>query len=211
MDVKEVAKKILEECPVKIGQKVPNFEMEIYDPSTGKFGKVVLEDLLKERKWVILFFYPADYTFVCPTELADLAEKYDELKELGCEVISVSTDTKFVHLAWHKDEPLLKNVKYPMGADPTGKISRLFGVYDENTGLALRGTFIINPEGVLVGSEINYYNVGRNADELVRKMKANAYLMSHPEEACPAKWEPGKKTLKPSEELVGRVGEVLNE
>ena len=194
---------------VKVGKKVPNFEMEVYDPKTGSFGKVSLEDFLRERKWVILFFYPADFTFVCPTELADLAEHYDELSQMGVEVISVSTDTKFVHLAWKESEKLLEKVTYPMGADPTGKISRMFGVYDEDTGLALRGTFIINPEGVLVGSEVNFYNVGRNAEELVRKMRANIYLMSHPEEACPAKWEPGKKTLKPSEELVGRVHEAL--
>ncbi len=194
---------------VRVGQKVPNFEMEIYDPKTGSFGKVSLEDYLKERKWLILFFYPADFTFVCPTELADLADHYDELVELGAEVISVSTDTKFVHLAWRNTEKLLENVRYPMGADPTGAVSRLFGVYDENTGLALRGTFIINPDGVLVGSEVNFYNVGRNAEELVRKMKANVYLMSHPDEACPAKWEPGKKTLKPSEKIVGRVHEAL--
>ncbi len=194
---------------VKVGQKVPNFEMEVYDPKTGTFGKVSLEDFIRERKWLILFFYPADFTFVCPTELADLAEHYDELVQLGAEVISVSTDTKYVHLAWQQTEKLLEKVKYPMGADPTGKVSRMFGVYDENTGLALRGTFIINPEGVLVGSEINFYNVGRNAEELVRKMKANVYLMSHPDEACPAKWEPGKKTLKPSEEIVGRVHEAL--
>ncbi len=194
---------------VNVGQKVPNFEMEVYDPKTGTFGKVSLEDFIRERKWLILFFYPADFTFVCPTELADLAEHYDELVQLGAEVISVSTDTKYVHLAWQQTEKLLEKVKYPMGADPTGKVSRMFGVYDENTGLALRGTFIINPEGVLVGSEINFYNVGRNAEELVRKMKANVYLMSHPDEACPAKWEPGKKTLKPSEEIVGRVHEAL--
>jgi len=194
---------------VRVGQKVPNFEMEIYDPKTGSFGKISLEDYLRERKWLILFFYPADFTFVCPTELADLADYYDELVELGAEVISVSTDTKFVHLAWRNTEKLLENVRYPMGADPTGAVSRLFGVYDENTGLALRGTFIINPDGVLVGSEVNFYNVGRNAEELVRKMKANVYLMSHPDEACPAKWEPGKKTLKPSEKIVGKVHEAL--
>ena len=199
----------MEEKVILVGQEVPDFEMETYDPSTGKFGKFSLADAKKENKWTILFFYPADFTFVCPTELADLAEKYEELKKLGAEVISVSTDTKFVHLAWQKDEKLLANVKYPMGADPTGKISRMFGVYDCNTGLALRGTFIISPEGKLVSSEVNFYNVGRNADELVRKMKANAYLMSHPDEACPAKWEPGKKTLKPSEELVGHVYEAL--
>ncbi len=193
----------------RVGMEVPDFEMETYDPETGKFGKFSLADAKRENKWTILFFYPADFTFVCPTELADLAEVYPKLKELGCEVVSVSTDTKFVHLAWHRDEKLLENVKYPMGADPTGKISRMFGVYDEETGLALRGTFIINPEGKLVGSEVNFYNVGRNADELLRKMEANVYLMSHPEEACPAKWEPGKKTLKPSEELVGKVAEAL--
>lgn len=194
---------------VKVGQKVPNFEMEVYDPKTSSFGKVSLDDLLRERKWVVLFFYPADFTFVCPTELADLAEYYEELHKMGVEVISVSTDTKYTHLAWHKTEKLLEKVKYLMGADTTGKVSRLFGVYDENTGLALRGTFIINPDGVLVGSEVNFYNVGRNAEELVRKMKANAYLMSHPDEACPAKWKEGEKTLKPSEELVGKVYEAL--
>ncbi|WP_457599780.1 redoxin domain-containing protein [Hydrogenivirga sp.] len=194
---------------VRIGKKVPDFEMEVYDPKTRSFGKVSLEDFIRERKWLILFFYPADFTFVCPTELADLAEHYDELRELGAEVVSVSTDTKFVHLAWQNSEKLLENVRYPMGADPTGRVSRLFGVYDEDTGLALRGTFIINPEGVLVGSEVNYYNVGRNAEELVRKMRANVYLMSHPDEACPARWEPGKKTLKPSEEIVGKVHEAL--
>ncbi len=196
---------------ILVGQEVPEFEMETYEPETGKFGKFSLADAKKEGKWTILFFYPADFTFVCPTELADLAEVYPKLKELGAEVVSVSTDTKFVHLAWHRDEKLLENVKYPMGADPTGKVSRMFGVYDENTGLALRGTFIISPEGKLVGSEVNFYNVGRNAQELVRKMEANAYLIGHPDEACPARWEPGKKTLKPSEELVGKVYEALNE
>jgi len=194
---------------LQVGQKVPNFELEVYYPATKSFGKVSLEDYMKERRWVILFFYPADFTFVCPTELADLAEYYDELVKLGAEVISVSTDTKYTHLAWQTTEKLLERVRYPMGADPTGKVSRLFGVYDEDTGLALRGTSIINPEGLLVVSEINYYNVGRNAQELVRKMKANVYLMSHPDEACPAKWEEGERTLKPSAELVGRVYEAL--
>ncbi len=194
---------------LKVGQRVPNFEMEVYDPKTLGFGKLSLEDLLRERKWVVLFFYPADFTFVCPTELADLADYYEELQRMGVEVISVSTDTKYTHLAWQRTEKLLEKVKYLMGADPTGKVSRLFGVYDEDTGLALRGTFIINPDGILVGSEVNFYNVGRNAEELVRKMKANAYLMSHPDEACPARWKEGEKTLKPSQEMVGRVYEAL--
>ena len=198
------------ECEtVKVGQMVPDFEMETYHPEDREFGKISLKELQAKKKWTILVFYPADFTFVCPTELADLAEKYDALKKLGAEVLSVSTDTKFSHLAWKDAEKLLASVKYPMAADPTGKVSRLFGVYDCGSGLALRGTFIINPEGVLVSSEINFYNVGRNADELVRKMEANAYLMKHPAEACPAKWQKGAKTLKPSEKMVGKVFEAL--
>jgi peroxiredoxin (alkyl hydroperoxide reductase subunit C) len=194
---------------ISVGQQVPNFELEIYDPQKKDFGKISLEDIKSKRQWLILFFYPADFTFVCPTELDDLAKIYDELKSLGCEVVSVSTDTKFSHLAWHREELLLKDVRYPMGADPTGKISRLFGVYDENTGLALRGTFIISPEGKLIASEVNFYNVGRNSEELLRKMKANIYLSTHPDEACPAKWTTGQKTLKPSADIVGKVYEAL--
>ncbi len=195
--------------PILVGQQVPDFTMETYDPVSGKFGEFSLEATRKAGKWTVLFFYPADFTFVCPTELADLATVHPKLQEMGVEVVSVSTDTKFVHLAWQRDEKLLEHVKFPMGADPLGKVSRMFGVYDETTGLALRGTFIINPDGVLVGSEVNFYNVGRNAEELLRKMEANVYLIDHPDEACPAKWEPGAKTLKPSEELVGHVYEAL--
>ncbi len=125
-------------------------------------------------------------------------------------MITVSTDTKFVHLAWQREEKLLADVKYPMGSDPTGKVSRMFGVYDEGTGLALRGTFIISPEGKLLNAEVNYYNLGRNIDELLRKFKANLHLAKKPEEGCPAKWrEEGDKTLKPSAKLVGRVYEAL--
>jgi peroxiredoxin (alkyl hydroperoxide reductase subunit C) len=189
---------------------VPDFDMETYDPAERCFGKVALADLKKQKKWTILVFYPADFTFVCPTELDDLASKHDALKKLGAEVIAVSTDTKFSHLAWKDAEKLMANVKYLMGADPTGKVSKLFGVYDCGTGLALRGTFIINPDGKLVSSEVNFYNVGRNADELARKMEANAYLATHPEEACPAKWKSGAKTLKPSEKMVGKVYEALH-
>ncbi len=196
------------EC-LSIGQVVANIEMEIYDPARGDFGKLSLEDIKGRRQWLILFFYPADFTFVCPTELDNLADKYKELKDLGCEVISVSTDTKYSHMAWHQSEKLLSGVKYPMGADPTGKVSKLFGVYDENTGLALRGTFIINPEGKLIASEVNFYNVGRNAEELLRKMQANIYLVAHPDEVCPAAWKEGDKTLKPSAKMVGRVYEAM--
>lgn len=194
----------------KVGKPVEDFSMDVYDPTEGFFGSVSLEKLKEEKKWTILFFYPADFTFVCPTELADLANKHEVLKNLGCEVIAVSTDTKFSHMAWKNSERLLEGVRYKMAADPTGKVSRYYGVYDPESGLALRGTFIINPEGVLVSSEVNFYNVGRNADELARKMEANFYLLDHPAEACPAKWVPGQKTLTPSEKMVGKVYEALN-
>ena len=129
---------------------------------------------------------------------------------MGSEVITVSTDTKFVHLAWQREEKMLENVKYPMGADPTGNLSRMFGVYDEQTGLALRGTFIISPEGKILNSEVNFYNMGRNIDELMRKFKANLHLSKYTDEGCPSKWkEEGDKTLKPSAKLVGRVYEAL--
>lgn len=194
---------------VKVGQQVPGFEMETYDPDKNDFGKISLAQLVKEKKWTVLYFYPADFTFVCPTELADLANKHAALKKAGVEVISVSTDTKFSHLAWRGSERLLQDVHYVMAADPTGTVSRLFGVYDEASGLALRGTFVINPEGKLVSSEINFYNVGRNAEELARKMEANVYLATHGDEACPANWSAGKKTLKPGADIVGKVYEAL--
>lgn len=194
---------------VRIGHEVPDFTLETFDPTTGGFGEISLAEQKKAGKWTVLVFYPADYTFVCPTELADLADVYDEIKSAGAEVISVSTDTKFVHLAWQREEELLKNVKYPMGADASGKVSRLFGVLEEEIGLDYRGTFIISPEGKLTGAEINFLNVGRNAKELARKVKANVYLAKHPNEACPANWSEGAKTLTPGADLVGRVAAAV--
>jgi peroxiredoxin (alkyl hydroperoxide reductase subunit C) len=194
---------------VQVGQIVPDFELEVYDPVTKGFGKTSLGRIREEGKWLILFFYPADFTFVCPTELKDLAESYGELKSLGCEVVSVSTDTKYAHLAWRETEKYIEKVNYPMGSDPTGRVARLFGVYDEETGLALRGTFVINPEGKLVASEVNHYDFGRNAEELLRKVNAAIYLSQHPAEACPARWKKGDKTLTPSTDIVGKVYEAL--
>ncbi len=199
-----------EPLSVSVGMEVPNFVMDVFDPVDRAFGKISLDELKKKSKWTVLVFYPADFTFVCPTELADLADKHAELKKLGAEVISVSTDTHFAHLAWRDSERLLTKVDYLMGADPNGNISRLFGVYDEASGLALRGTFIISPLGKLVTSEVNFYNVGRDASELVRKVAANVYLLAHPDEACPAKWKQGAKTLKPNEKMVGKVYEALH-
>ncbi|MCX6850483.1 MAG: peroxiredoxin, partial [Verrucomicrobia bacterium] len=159
----------METTLVSVGSNVPDFEMETYEPSQGDFGKVSLADIKKAGKWTVLVFYPADFTFVCPTELADLADQQDKLASLGAHVVAVSTDTKFAHMVWRNTEGLMKNVKYTLAADTTGAVSRLFGVYDSASGLALRGTFIINPEGKLVTSEVNFYNVGRDAGELVRK------------------------------------------
>ncbi len=195
---------------LRVGDDVPDFEMNTFDPVEQYFGKVSLKKLKEEGKWTILFFYPADFTFVCATEFDALAEQHEKFKELGAEVISVSTDTQFVHLAWHREEKSLENVKYQMAADPTGAVSRLFGVYDPESGLALRGTFIVSPEGKLFNSEVNYFNMGRNIDELYRKLKANIYLSKHGDEACPAQWrDEGDKTLKPSEKLVGKVREAM--
>lgn len=194
-----------------VGQKVPPFVLDAYDPEDFGFTEIDFAKIQQEGKWTVLVFYPADFTFVCPTELADLASKHAKLEKLGVEVVSVSTDSKFVHLAWKNDEQLLKDVKFKMGADPTGEVSSFFNVYDPEVGQALRGTFIIDPDGVLVASEINFFNVGRDADELLRKVEASIYVRENPAEVCPAKWKPGEKTLKPSKELVGKVYEDLND
>lgn len=194
---------------VTAGNKAPLFELETFEPASMRFGKFSLADALKAGKWTVLVFYPADFTFVCPTELADLADKHAELEKLGAEVLSVSTDTKFTHMGWQAQEKLLAGVKYRMGADARGRLAQALGAYDPASGLAYRGTFVINPDGVLAGAEINLNNVGRNMEELVRKMKAFAYTYKNPAEVCPAKWKPGEKTLKPSEKLVGKVSEAL--
>ena len=187
---------------LSVGEEVPDFEMETFEPSTGSFGEVSLANLKADGKWTILVFYPADFTFVCPTELADLAAQDAKLTELGAKVTGVSTDTKFAHLAWCREEKLMTDVKYTLAADTTGVVSSLFGVYDDATGLALRGTFIISPAGKLVSGTVNFYNVGRNMEELTRVMEANAHCAANPTEACPAQWTPGDKTLTPNEGMV---------
>lgn len=194
---------------IRVGQQVPDFELETYEPTDYGFGKISLKTLREAGKWTVLVFYPADFTFVCSTELADLADEHENLKKAGAEVITVSTDTVYTHLAWRREEKFLEKAKYSMAADRTGSVSRLFGVYDEQTGLALRGTFVISPSGTLVASEVNFYNVGRSAKELLRKLRASVYVAAHPTEACPARWEQGDKTLTPGPELVGKVYDAL--
>lgn len=169
----------------------------------GKFVPVSEADL--KGKWSVVFFYPADFTFVCPTELGDLADVYPEFQKLGVECYSVSTDTHFTHKAWHDTSDTIRKITYPMIGDPTGTITRNFDVMIEEEGLALRGTFVINPEGVIKVAEIHDLGIGRDAKELLRKVQAAQYVAAHPGEVCPAKWTPGDATLTPSLDLVGKI------
>lgn len=169
----------------------------------GKFLEVTEATL--RGKWSVVFFYPADFTFVCPTELGDLADNYDEFKRLGVEIYSVSTDTHFTHKAWHDSSDTIRKIQYPMLGDATGTISRNFEVMIEADGLAERGTFVIDPDGVIQIVEITAGGIGRDASELLRKVKAAQYVATHPGEVCPAKWKEGEATLAPSLDLVGKI------
>ena len=169
----------------------------------GAFVDVSDADLA--GKWAVVFFYPADFTFVCPTELGDLADNYAEFRRLGVEVYSVSTDTHFTHKAWHATSDTIGKIEYPMLGDATGQITRNFGMMREDQGLANRGTFLIDPDGVIQFAEVTAEGIGRNAVELLRKIKAAQYVRTHPGEVCPAKWEEGDDTLSPSLDLVGKL------
>jgi peroxiredoxin (alkyl hydroperoxide reductase subunit C) len=169
----------------------------------GEFVPVSDADL--RGKWSVVFFYPADFTFVCPTELGDLADHYAQLQKLGVEIYSVSTDTHFTHKAWHDASDTIKKIQFPMIGDPTGTITRNFGVMIEEQGLALRGSFVINPEGVIKVIEVNDLGIGRAANELLRKIQAAQYVATHDGEVCPASWQPGDATLAPSLDLVGKI------
>lgn len=184
-----------------INAHAPEFSVQAYQD--GSFKTVSNKDI--EDKWALFFFYPSDFTFVCPTELEDLSSKYEELKGMGVEVFSVSTDSQFVHKAWHDTSERIKKIKYAMLADPIGTLAKGFGVYKEDEGVAYRGTFLVNPEGLVKVAEIQDNNIGRNADELVRKIQAAQYVATHTDEVCPAKWRQGSKTIKPSINLVGKL------
>ena len=184
-----------------INTQVKPFKAQAYH--NGKFVSVSDADL--KGKWSVVVFYPADFTFVCPTELGDLADHYAEFKKLGVEVYSVSTDTHFTHKAWHDASDTIKKIQYPMIGDPTGVITRNFGVMIEEEGLALRGTFLINPELQIKVCEIHDLGIGRDAKELLRKVQAAQHVAANPGEVCPASWKPGANTLKPSLQLVGKI------
>lgn len=182
-----------------IGEEIGDFKVNAFFENS--FKEISKNDVM--GKWNVFFFYPADFTFICPTELEDLAEKYEDFKKIGCEIYSISTDTHFVHKAWHDVSDRIKKIKFPMLADPTGRLSRDFDVLIDDKGLAERATFIVNPEGKIVAYEIIADNVGRNAEELFRRVQASQFVAEHGDEVCPAKWKPGEKTLKPSLDLVG--------
>ena len=191
---------------IRINQKISdleiaNFELEAFQKEEIKNLK--LSDY--KGQWLIVIFYPADFTFICPTELEEAADYYEEFKKLGAEVLSVSTDTVFVHKAWHDHSPAIKKIRFPMVADPTGKLCREFGTYIEEEGLSLRGSFIIDPESVLKAYEIHDNSIGRSAKELLRKLQAAIFVKEHKGEVCPASWKPGKNTLKPGLDLIGKI------
>jgi len=184
-----------------IGTQLKPFTTQAY--RQGKFIEVSDADVT--GKWAVFFFYPADFTFVCPTELEDLADNYAAFQKMGVEVYSVSTDTHFSHKAWHDTSPAIGKIDYTMLGDPSGTITRNFDVMREGQGLADRGTFVVDPQGAIQLMEITSEGVGRNAMELLRKVKAAQYIAAHPGEVCPAKWEEGETTLAPSLDLVGKI------
>ena len=188
--------------PLTVGDTVPaELDFDIFQ--NDDFAELSFQAL--RGKWVVVVFYPADFTFVCPTELAELARLYPEFTKLGAEVVSVSTDTKFTHKAWHDQSDAIKPITYPMAADPAHTLSEVFGVLDEVTGLARRGTFIIDPEGEIKTIEITSDAIGRSAKETLRKLKAAKFVASHPANVCPASWDEGAEVLTPGADLVGKI------
>lgn len=187
--------------PSLINARLPEWEFDIYHE--GKFKKVNLVEY--RGKWMVLFFYPADFTFICPTELVELAELYSEFQKIDCEIVSVSTDTKYVHKAWRDHSPSIAKVKFPMLADPTGRLCKTLGTYITEEGISLRASFIVDPDSVIQAYEVHANNIGRSADELLRKLQAAQFVREHGGEVCPANWKPGSLTLRPGEDLVGKI------
>lgn len=192
---------------VKIDEKAPGFDLPAYDPKKDDEDRISLESL--HSKWVVLFYYPADFTFVCPTELKDMADARDRFDDLDVTVLAASTDTVFSHRAWVKHEKLMENFPYAMLADHNGEVASAYNILDYTTGIAGRGTFIIDPDGIVRGIEVTSGPLGRNSDELIRKIEALQFMREHPGTACPAKWAPGSKTLSPSIKIAGEVYDAL--
>ena len=189
-------------CCGLVTREAPDFTAQAVMPDNS-FAELTLSSY--RGQYVVLFFYPLDFTFVCPTELQEAAEHHEEFVKEGAEIMSVSTDTAFVHKAWHDNSPAIKKIRYPMLADPAGKLCREFGTYIESEGLSLRATFIIDPDGVVQSVEMHSNDIGRNIKETLRKLRAAKFVRDHKGLVCPASWEPGKKTLKPGTDLVGKI------
>ncbi|MFA4952748.1 MAG: redoxin domain-containing protein [Candidatus Pacearchaeota archaeon] len=184
-----------------INKKAPDIELRAFHE--GKIKKIDLFDY--RGKWVVLFFYPADFSFICPTELSELAENYELLKKMNVEVLSISTDTEFAHKAWHETSEIIKKVKFPMLADPTGRISKIYGTYIEEEGLSVRATFIIDPEGVIKAYEFHNNDIGRSIEELIRKIQAAQFVKDNKGFVCPMNWKPGKEALKPELNIIEKI------
>ena len=184
-----------------INELAPDFNAEVFIDNEVK--KISLFDY--RGKWVVLFFYPADFTFVCPTELGDLADNYEKFKELGAEIISISTDTVFVHKAWHDNSETIKKIQFPMLADPTTKVCKSYQTLITEEGLSLRATFLIDPEGILKAYEFHDNSIGRSSQELIRKIQAAKFVKENQGKVCPMNWKPGSETLTPGLDLIGKI------
>lgn len=188
---------------VQVGSKAPDFTANAYFPAKNSFGKITLSELTKKGKWVILFFYPADFTFAWPTELAAVAAKYNDFKKAGAEVLAISTDKIFSHKIWHDISPRVKKVTYPMIEDPNGKISKMYGVYNKS-GVSYRAVFIIDPDMIIQTITIHNIPIGRNINEIYRELMAAKYSRAHPDEGVPANWKPGEKGVPTGIKYVGK-------
>ena len=186
---------------LRVGQQVPAIEFSVFhneDVRTTRLAEF-------RAKWLVLIFYPADFTFICPTELEEAAQLYPEFQKCGAEVVSVSADTVYVHKAWHDQSPAIKKIRFPMAADPAAKLCRAFGTYMEEEGLSVRGSFVVDPDGILQVAEYHANNIGRSVQEILRKLQAARFVRENKGEVCPVNWKPGQKTLKPGLDLVGKI------
>ena len=186
---------------LRIGDEIPDLVLDAFQQKEIK--KIKLNEY--RGKWLVLIFYPADFTFVCPTELEEASNLYEDFVKEEAEILSVSADTAFVHKAWHDASPIIKNLKFPMLADPAGKMCRLFGTYIEDEGLSLRATFIVDPEGKIKSMEMNDNGIGRNIAEVLRKLRAIKFVRENPDAVCPAGWQPGEEVIKPKFDLIGKI------
>jgi len=186
---------------IAIGERIPDMELQVFHNQEDR----TLRLSEYRGKWLFLLFYPADFTFVCPTELEEAADSYEEFRKIGAEIISVSTDTVYVHKAWHDQSPSVGKIWFPMAADPTGRISKAFGTYREESGLSLRGSFLVDPDGIVKAYEMHDNAIGRSVAEMFRKLQAAQFVRENHGDVCPASWKPGRKTLKPGLELVGKI------